>query len=369
MKVGRRDFLKYCIGSAAVLGLDASVVGALKKTLAAGGGPPVIWLSAANCTGCTVSLANLVSTSHPTDVADLLINTINLAYHTTLMGAAGDLAVQSLRNASAGKFILAVEGGIPTALNGYTCMLWTEGGKDMTAMQAVKDLAPRAAAVLSIGTCASYGGIPAAKPNPTQIKSVSSVSGVKTINIPGCPTHPEWIVWTIAQLLAGTKPALDSSGRPSALFKNTVHSKCPRNGQNWAMQPGMDNLCLNNLGCKGPNTVSDCPTRLWNNKTNWCVGANAICLGCTQSGFPDSFSPFYSSVGATPSGHDKETQSCSSCHGSNPGGQTLPADHVPTNGQSCTSCHGSTPGATPPGHPNTNGKSCLSCHSGGGVDD
>ncbi len=320
MKVGRRDFLKYCIGSAAALGLEASVLGALEKTLAAGGGPPIIWLTAANCTGCTVSLANLASASHPTDIADLLIGTVDLAYHPNLMGAAGDLAVQTLLNASAGSFVLAVEGGIPTAFGGRACMVWSQGGQDVTALQAVQQLAPQAAAVLCIGSCASFGGIPGSKPNPTQIKSVNSATGVNTINIPGCPAHPDWIVWTIAQLLAGTKPALDRLSRPTAIYGNTVHSLCPRNTLDWAMQPGVDGLCTNNLGCKGRQTMCDCPTRLWNNKTNWCVGANGICIGCTQNNFPDGFSPFYSSVGATPPGHQRQTQSCSTCHGSSPSG-------------------------------------------------
>ena len=315
MKVTRRDFLKYCIGSAAVLGLEASVLGTLEKTLAAGGGPPIIWIDAANCSGCTVSLANLMSATNPTDVADLLVGTINLAFHPILMGAQGDLAVQTLRQKTGGPFILAVEGGIPTAFGGRTCMIWTEGGQEMTALQAITELAPMARHVLSIGTCACYGGVCGANPNPTQIKSVKSVTGINTINIPGCPTHPDWIVSTIARLLGGTVPSLDSSGRPVSIFGRTVHDQCPRNGRDWAMRPGVDELCLNNLGCKGPNTRGDCPGRLWNSKTNWCVGANAICLGCTQSGFPDSFSPFFSSVGATPSDHPRTSQSCSSCHG------------------------------------------------------
>ncbi|MFZ2444950.1 MAG: hydrogenase small subunit [Syntrophobacteraceae bacterium] len=368
MKVTRRDFMRYCISSAAVLGLETSVLGRLEKALAAGGGPPIIWLAAANCTGCTVSLANLVSSSHPTDVADLLIGTINLAYHPNLMAAAGDTAVQALRKASAGPFVLAVEGGIPTAFGGHTCMLWTEDGKEITALQAVRDLAPRAAAVLSIGTCASFGGIPGAAPNPTAIKTVKAASGVNTINIPGCPTHPDWIVWTIAQLLAGKTPALDTSRRPSALFSKTVHSQCPRQTRDWARRHGVKDLCLNNLGCKGRITRGDCPSRLWNNKTNWCVGANSICLGCTQTGFPDKFSPFYSSIGATPAGHDQTSSSCTDCHAENGepgGGGTLPDNHVPTNGQSCSSCHGTTPGATPPGHPSVGNDSCLSCHDGG----
>ena len=133
--IGRRDFLKYCIGSAAVLGLDLTVVGQLQKALAGDGTlPTVVWLNGANCTGCTVSLANRISSDGPTDIADLLINYIDLAFHPNLMGASGDLAVQTLHNATDGAgFILAVDGGIPTAFGGHTCMLWTEkDGREVT---------------------------------------------------------------------------------------------------------------------------------------------------------------------------------------------------------------------------------------------
>src|SRR5919198_1045195 len=108
MTISRRDFLTYCSASAAALGLT-SVMGTLTKALASTSGPAMIWLKGATCTGCTVSLANRVSSNAPVDVADLLIHTIDLVFHPTLMGAAGDLAVQILQNASAGKFILAVE--------------------------------------------------------------------------------------------------------------------------------------------------------------------------------------------------------------------------------------------------------------------
>ena len=299
--VSRRDFMKYCIGSAAVLGLNLTVLGKLEKALAAGGGPPIIWLNGANCTGCTVSLANLFSESAgTTNVADLLLNTIDLAFHPNLMGAAGDLAVAELRSASTreGGFVLAVDGGIPTAFGGRTCMLWTEDGREVTAMEAIKDLAPKAAAVLSIGTCASFGGVPAGNPNPTGIQSVGQIAGVDTINIPGCPIHPDWVVGTIAQLLAGESPSLDSDGRPKAFFGKEIHDNCPRKeGGDKAKTFGMDGQCLKELGCKGPDTKADCYSRHWNSGTNWCIGANAICIGCTEEGFPDKFSPFYDGAG------------------------------------------------------------------------
>ena len=260
----------------------------------------MIWLNGANCTGCTVSLANLISDQAPTDVADLLVNYVDLAFHPTLMGAAGDLAVQALKEGAQGDYILAVEGGIPTAFGGYACILWTETGREVTALEAVQTLAPGAIARLSIGTCSSFGGIPAGNPNPTQIRSFSETTGLPTINIPGCPPHPDWIVWTIAQLLAGSPPSLDPYGRPRGLFATeakNIHEQCPRKEKEEAKRFGMEGFCLEELGCKGPRTQGDCPVRLWNNRTNWCVGANAPCLGCTEEGFPDSFSPFYGGEG------------------------------------------------------------------------
>lgn len=372
MKVSRRDFIKYCIGSATALGLDLSVIGALENTHATGGGPPIIWINAANCTGCTVSLANRISPDAPTNVADLLISTINLAYHPNLMGAAGEMAVEVMQQATRTSYILAVDGGIPTAFNGATCYVWSENGREVTALEAVRRLASRAKAVLCIGTCASFGGIPAGKPNPTNIKSVKAATGKSTINIPGCPAHPDWVVGTIAQLLSGKLPKIDSYGRPTAYFGGSViHDQCPRKDLDWATGFGMEG-CLRGLGCKGVSTRSDCPTRKWNNQTNWCIGANSICLGCTEQGFPDHFSPFYSSAGALPAGHESvnENQTCLQCHEDGDAGSGLPPNHPDTNGQSCSACHDGNSGSTlPPGHRPTGGQSCSTCHDGGSDDD
>jgi hydrogenase small subunit len=322
MKITRREFVNYCSGSAAALGLTATL-GPLQKALAASSGPPIIWIKGASCTGCTVSLANRISSSAPVDLTDLLIHTIDLVYHPTLMGASGEDAVSVLANAAAGQYILAVEGGIPTIYGGKTCTIYTHNGADMSALAAVQTLAPKAAKVLAIGTCASYGGMAAAAPNPTQIKSVSAATGVSTINIPGCPPHPDWIVWTIAQLLSGVTPSLDSSGRPTTLYGKTVHSQCSRKSASWATSLASTGLCNGNLGCKGRQTHADCPTRQWNNGTNWCVGtvtssgngADSLCQGCTEPGFPDKYSPLFSTVGATSSGHKAASKpTCSSCH-------------------------------------------------------
>jgi hydrogenase small subunit len=296
--IDRRRFLHYALGSAAALGLEGTVLGRLRAAHAAGGSglPTVLWLAGGACTGCTISLANRISSSSPRDVGDLLLNTIDLRFHPNLMGAAGQLAVDELIDASSQSgYVLAIEGSIPTAFGGHACVVWSDRGRDVTMMEAVQLLAPGAAAVLAIGTCASFGGVSSAYPNPCGGKSVRSFTGRPAINLPGCPTHPDWIVWTIAQLLAGVSPALDSNGRPTALYARSVHDRCPRKGSGEAATFAVEGRCLKSVGCKGPQTRADCPTRLWNGGSNWCIGANAECIGCTEPKFPDGFGSIYKS--------------------------------------------------------------------------
>ena len=146
-----------------------------------------------------------------------------------------------------------------------------------------KHLAGKAKAVLAIGTCASYGGIPASGPNVTGIKSVSAVTGKATVNIAGCPIHPDWITWALVQLLLNKPIALDSNGRPTALFSGTVHSRCPRReGEDDGGGYGRDGRCFREVGCRGPHTTAMCPVSKWNNGVQWCIGVNVPCLGCTE---------------------------------------------------------------------------------------
>jgi hydrogenase small subunit len=283
----RREFLRLAGISAGVVGFSALDLSRLERALADPLAPTVIWLQGASCTGCSVSLLNRISTTGPTDIGDLLINYINLSYHPQVMALAGQSAVQQAQKAyAAGNYVLAVEGGIPTAFGGNTCWAWSYNGKDVTMLEAVKTLSSKALAVLSVGTCAAFGGIPAAPPNPTGIKSVSAVTGKKTINIAGCPTHPDWIVWTVAQLLIGNTIQTDANGRPTALFNRTVHSQCPRREADETGRFGVEGACLEELGCKGPSTIGPCPKMLFNGGANWCIGANAPCLGCTEPSFP-----------------------------------------------------------------------------------
>lgn len=286
-QVSRRNFLKFCTASAVVAGVDPFDMIGLNRAMANPAGPTVLWLQGSGCTGCSISFLNYISPVAPTDAADVLINYINLAYHPNLSPSAGESVaalIQKVRDS--GNFILAVEGGVPTKFNGGACYAWSAQGVDVTFAEAVKDLASRASQVLSIGACSAFGGIPAAPPNPTGVVSVASLTGRSTINIAGCPPHPDWIVRVIVQLLQGKAIALDSAGRPTQLFGRTVHSQCPRREREEANTFGIANECLIELGCHGPVTRANCPTNLWNNKINWCIGANGLCLGCTGADFP-----------------------------------------------------------------------------------
>ncbi len=270
---------------------------------------PVIYLQAAACSGCAVSMLNSAS---PT-IKNILIDQItpgvhiNLKFHPVIMAAAGDLALQVMEDTvkrQKGEYVLVVDGAIPTADGGIYSVIGERNGKPVPVMERLKELAADAMAVIALGTCAAFGGIPAAPPNPTGCKSVQKVleaSGIKKplINVPGCPPHPDWFVGTVAGIILNGLPKpeeLDDFLRPKAFYGKLVHENCPRRAYfdegKFAKKFG-DEGCLYELGCKGPITHADCPLRHWNSGTNWVIGAGAPCNGCTQPEFPNETAPFY----------------------------------------------------------------------------
>lgn len=223
------------------------------------------------------------------------------------MAASGEVAQEALQKAAeehAGKFYLVVGGSIPTGENGMYCQVGTWEGKTRTMVSEVVHLGGKAAAVIAVGTDAAYGGLPAARPNPTAAKAVSEILKqhfVETpvINIPGCPPNPDWMVGTLAHVLLYGVPELDELGRPVLFYGQLIHDNCPYRGY---FEYGIfaksfsEQGCRYELGCKGPETYADCWKRRWNNGVNWCV-QNAVCIGCTEPAFWDKFAPFYESVG------------------------------------------------------------------------
>lgn len=287
MQISRRAFLKYCTASAAALGLAPQTVRALERLLLSPAGPNVLWLEGLACSGCSVSFLNHISSTAPYDAADVLINVINLAYHGTLMAAAGDAAVRSAYDvAAAGNYILVVEGAVPSAFDGWTCFGWHHDGVELNFRDVVNQLAPGASHIVCIGECASYGGINAAPPNPSGAQSVQAATGRATINIAGCPPHPTWLVWALAQLLAGGAVPLDAYGRPTQFFSYTIHNRCPLRSAQEATNWGQETLCKEALGCRGKLTHGNCPNLYFNGGVNWCIGSGSHCIGCTSPTFP-----------------------------------------------------------------------------------
>jgi [NiFe] hydrogenase small subunit len=294
--VTRRDFMKFCTLVSATIGLAPSFAPKIAEALASAQRPPVVWLSFAECTGCTEAL---LRTSYPW-IDTLLLETISLDYHEAIMAPSGEAAEKSLHETISkhpGKFICIVDGSIPTADNGVYGMI---AGK--TFLEIAKEVCPKALAVICVGTCSAYGGVPSMAPNPTGAKSVQEVTGITTLNIPGCPPNPVNIVATVVNyLLFGKLPEVDTLGRPLFAYGKTVHDQCPRRSHfemgefatSFQSEGAMKGYCLYELGCKGPETYNNCPTAKFNEGTSWPVEAGHPCIGCSEPNFWDKLSPFY----------------------------------------------------------------------------
>jgi len=270
---------------------------------------PAVWLAGASCSGCSVSLLNSVSPNIKNVLIDPVVpgKHLNLRFHATIMAGQGEPVVKVLKETASelpGEYLLLVEGAVP---EGPFCAVGELEGEHFTMEEMTVELARNALAVIAVGTCASFGGIPSGEPNPTGARSVREVleaNGISKplINLPGCPPHPDWLVGTLAMVLLDGLPGpedLDPALRPKAFYGKLIHDNCPRrayfdSGQ-FARHPGEPG-CLYELGCKGPMTYADCPLRLWNNGTNWCVGAGSPCIGCVEPSFPDRFQPVFEKI-------------------------------------------------------------------------
>lgn len=308
-KISRRDFLKGCSFLALSLGLD-QVEGLAKVALAIATKPrpPVIWLELQDCAGCSESLTR----SQNPLLSQMVLNTISLDYHETLMVPAGIQAEKSRQDTMreyAGKYILVVEGSPSPKDDGIYC---TVGGRSNMAI--LEEAAAGAAAIVAVGNCASFGGIPGASPAPTGGIGVGdALPGKTVINIAGCPPIAEAMTNTFAYVLVYDRyPRLDELGRPTFVYGNTIHDRCIRrsfyDAGKYAM--GFDDVkaregyCLYMLGCKGPTTYNACPTLRWNGGVSYPIQSGHPCLGCSEPHFWDrgSFYAGQSAPLASPSG-------------------------------------------------------------------
>jgi hydrogenase small subunit len=278
----------------------------------------IIWMtSGLGCDGDTVSMTAATSPS----LEDLLNRTLPgvpgiALYNPMLAVESGDDFMRAWYDAEAGRldpFILVLEGSVPNEQingDGHWAGIGVDPatGQPITTNEWIDRLAPQAATVLALGTCAAYGGIPAMRNNPTGAMGLRdhlgrdwrSRSGTPIVNLPGCPVQPdnitETLLYLVLQIAGLTAPIdLDEQGRPAWLFERTVHEVCNRAGfadhGDYADRLGDDGRCLVKFGCKGPVVRCNVPARGWAGGIGGCPNVGGICIGCTMPGFPDKYLP------------------------------------------------------------------------------
>ncbi len=285
----RREFLKFCGKLSLVLCgtecLTEDLARAFMKI--ARKEPPVIWLTGQACSGDSVSL---VYTDSP-GLVPLLTSLVDLKFHPVLSVAQGEEVLRIIEELKGqGGYILCFEGSIPLKMKG-ACTI-----REEYLAEFLKEVVEGALALIACGTCASYGGIPAANPEtgavslPEYLKKLRIEKPV--VRIPGCPMNGVRFTGTVAYFVAyGRLPKLDRDGRPVMYYGEVVHSNCQRfqwfNQDRYVMDYARDKRqCLFRMGCRGPVTYADCPLRRWNRNTSWCVDANTPCVGCAHPSWP-----------------------------------------------------------------------------------
>jgi len=295
--VSRRDFMKFCSAMSAALALPVSFAPRIAQALDEVKRPTLVWLEFQDCAGDTEAL---LRSANPT-VAELVLDILSVDYHETIMAAAGFQAEEALAKVvreQKGKYIAVVEGSIPMKDGGVYCCV---AGR--SALDIAREVCGGALATLAVGTCASYGGIPAARPNPTGAVGVQeAVPGATVLNLPGCPLNADNLTATVVHFLVFNKlPATDSLGRPLFAYGKRIHDNCERRAhfdagqyvETWGDTAHAKGHCLYKMGCKGPETYHNCPTQKYNEKTSWPVGSGHGCAGCSQPQFWDTMTPFY----------------------------------------------------------------------------
>ncbi len=293
--VTRRDFMKWASAVTGMLMLPSSFTPLVADAALLMNRAPVIWLELSDCAGNTEAILR----SDGPKIDEILLDIISLEFNETIMAASGHQAEKQLEDAIhtfKGKYLLFVEGAIPMGLDGQ---YGTIGAHAETFYDHLIRISKDAAAVVAVGSCATFGGVPAASPNPTQAVGVMDVlKGKPLINIPACPANPANMVGVIIHyILTGQVPELDSLLRPKFAFGYRIHDNCERRAhfdagefvEEWGDHGAKHNFCLYKVGCKGPMTFNNCSIIRYNEGVNWPVGVGRGCIGCSEPDFWDKY--------------------------------------------------------------------------------
>lgn len=302
--VSRRDFLKFCGVMTSALALPMRYTPRIVQALEQTTRPVLVWLEFQDCAGNTESA---LRASHPS-FAEIVLDLLSWNYHETVMAPAGKAAEKSLRDTVEqykGRYIAVVEGSIPLAYGGIYC---TIGGR--TAIDIAREVCGNAYATIAAGTCAAFGGIPAAAGGSTGAVGIGdAVPGLKLINLSACPMNGANLAATIVHWLTFKElPPTDELHRPLFAHGDRIHDNCPRRAhfdagefvEEWGDEGHRNGWCLYKMGCKGPATNYNCPRIQWNDATNWPIGVGHGCVGCAQPNFWDTMTPFYRQLPSVP---------------------------------------------------------------------
>ncbi len=294
--VSRRDFIKFCSAMAATLALPASFIPKIAEAVVAQK-PYLVWLEFSDCAGDTEAT---LRATNPT-IGDIVLDVFSLEYHETIMAPSGKNAEKSLQDVvknHKGKYFAIVEGAIPMNDNGIYCCI---GGR--SALDIAREVCGNAAATIAVGSCATWGGIASAQPNPTGAVGVEkAVPGIPLVNLPGCPMNVENLTATIVHYLTfGSLPVLDNRKRPLFAHGKRIHDNCERRGhfdagqfvQQWGDEGHRQGWCLYEMGCKGPEAFFNCPSIKFNEGTSWPIQGGHGCIACAADNNWDTMTPIY----------------------------------------------------------------------------
>ena len=305
--ISRRSFLKFCSLTAASLGLGDAGAQQIAKAMEIKPRTPVVWLHGLECTCCSEAF---IRSAHPL-TKDVVLSMLSLDYDDTLMAAAGYQAEQQLEDT-----ITQVQGQLHPRLRRQPAARRRRHLLH-SRRQAVRREARRVAAdckaIISWGSCASWGCVQAAKPNPTQATPIHKVITDKPIvKVPGCPPIPEVMTGVVTYILTFDRlPDLDAQGRPKMFYGQRVHDKCYRRphfdagqfAERFDDEGARMGYCLYKVGCKGPVTYNACSATRWNEGVSFPIQSGHGCIGCSEDAFWDKGSFYDHLTTIRPPGH------------------------------------------------------------------
>ncbi len=295
--MSRRSFLQFSAAMAAALALPLSYAPQIARAVEQSKRLPVIWVRGQACGGDTEAFLR----SADPDTVSLFLDVLNIQYHDAFLAVAGgdaELARTGAMGQYPNGYFAVVEGSIPDGASGAYCLI---GGRP--AADVVREVCAGALATIALGSCACDGGAPAAGSNTTGAKAVKAViGGGSYMALPGCPVNPVNLAAVLVHYITFNElPAADLAGRPLSAYGDLVHNQCERRphfefGQfatEWGDEGAQKGWCLYKLGCKGPETMGNCPTVRYGEKTSWNVRAGHGCVGCMTTSFWNAMGPAY----------------------------------------------------------------------------